>query len=92
MFKTNNKGFIPEPMFFINFKSIYNNVNLDILFDYIIQKNKLEREEVLFLKLLYMKTKLTIGKEKVKIYKGLMQGLEIIENFHYLKKITSLSG
>ena len=59
---------------FIDFKSAYNNVQLDILFNLLKNKRILADDEVEFIRALYSHTKLTIGKEKVSVNKGVMQG------------------
>jgi len=67
-------GFKPKAILFIDFKSAYNNVNLDLLFNILHDKNILDSEEIAFLRTLYSKTTLTVGNKKVEIHKGVMQG------------------
>ena len=60
---------------FIDFKSAYNNVNLEKLFEKLIVKNILEPAEVEFLRALYSNTIITIGKnERLQVNKGVLQG------------------
>jgi len=70
-------GFKPKAILFIDLKSAYNNVNLNMLFRILLQKNILVSEEVSFLRTLYSKTTLTVGNNKVQINKGVMQGSTI---------------
>jgi len=69
--------FRPKAILFIDLKSAYNNVNLDMLFDILTDKNILDQEEVAFLRTLYSKTTLMVGNKKVEINKGVMQGSTI---------------
>ena len=58
--------FKPKALLFIDFKSAYNNVNLDMLFTNLIINNILDSYEVEFLGCFYSKTVLTIiGNQKV---------------------------
>ena len=66
--------FKPKALLFIDFKSAYNNVNLDMLFANLLTNNILDSDEVEFLRTLYSKTVLTVGNQKVEINKGVMQG------------------
>ena len=45
-----------------------------MLFKSLEQNKILENDEIVFMRTLYSKTNLTIGKEKVQIHKGVMQG------------------
>jgi len=45
-----------------------------MLFESLKENNILETDEISFLRTLYSKTSLTVGKEKVKVHKGVMQG------------------
>ena len=62
----NQKKFKPKVILFIDFKSAYNNVNLDMLFQSLEQNKILENDETAFLRTLYSKTNLTIGKQLCK--------------------------
>jgi hypothetical protein len=73
-YKYDQTKFRPKAILFIDFKSAYNNVNLDMLFESLKENKILENDEIAFLRTLYTKTKLTIGKEKVEIHRGVMQG------------------
>ncbi len=71
----NKKGkFRPKALLFIDFKSAYNNVNLDMLFSTLLSKRILNDDEITFLRTLYSKTTLTVGNGKIEIHKGVMQG------------------
>ena len=60
---------------FIDFKSAYNNVNLECLFQKLRVKNILDPLEIDFLRALYSNTTVTIGEtERLQINKGVMQG------------------
>jgi hypothetical protein len=59
---------------FIDFESAYNNVHLEELFKILKNKKILFDEEINFLRSLYSNMNITVGKQKVKIYKGVMQG------------------
>ena len=71
---------IKATILFIDFKSAYNNVQLDILFTLLKNKQILTDDEVEFIRALYSHTKLTIGKEKIEVNKGFMQGSIISPN------------
>ena len=73
-YKYDQTKFRPKAILFIDFKSAYNNVNLDMLFETLKENKILENDETAFLRSLYTKTKLTIGKEKVQIHRGVLQG------------------
>ena len=67
----------PMAILFIDLKSAYNNVRLEKLFQILRQKEILRNTEVDFLQALYAHTAITIGKHKVFIRKGVMQGSTI---------------
>jgi hypothetical protein len=59
---------------FIDFKSAYNNVNIEQLFTILRDKQILEHDEIEFLRALYSKTYISTGSERINIFKGVMQG------------------
>ena len=60
---------------FIDFKSAYNNVNLEKLFEKLAIKNILEQAEIEFLRALYSNIEITIGdSETLRVNKGVLQG------------------
>jgi len=65
---------IRAAVLFVDFKSAYNNVNIGQLFSILKEKHILDNNEIDFLRALYSNVTVTVGKEKVKIFKGVMQG------------------
>jgi hypothetical protein len=59
---------------FIDFKSAYNNVNIEQLLSLLRDRQILDENEIEFLRVLYTKTYISVGAEKVNIFKGVMQG------------------
>ena len=74
--------FKPKAIIFIDFKSAYNNVNLDMLFAILDQNKILDPEEINFLRALYSKTTLTIGNLRTQIRKESCKAISSAQ--HYL--------
>ena len=82
--------FKPKVLLFIDFKSAYNNVNLDILLVNLLTNHILNSDEVEFLRTLYSKTILTVGNQKAKINKGVIQGSIISPSYiQYIHRTNS---